>query len=55
MPSAVDFESLLSDHLLADEGIAAIVGNKVLGHIDQKWIDELKKQGYHTELLEYGM
>lgn len=29
MPSAVDFESLLSDHLLADTGIAAIVGNKV--------------------------
>ena len=36
-------------------GVGIIVGNKVLGHIDQKWIDELKKQGYHTELLEYGM
>lgn len=32
-----------------------IIGNKILGHIDQKWIDELKKQGYHTELLEYEM
>ena len=30
-----------------------IIGNKIIGHIDQKWIDELKKQGYHTELLEY--
>lgn len=29
-----------------------IIGNKIQGHIDQKWIDELKKQGYHTELLE---
>lgn len=29
-----------------------IVGNKILGHIDQKWIDELKRLGYHTELLE---
>lgn len=30
-----------------------IVGNKIQGHIDQKWIDELKKRGYHTELLKY--
>ena len=29
-----------------------IVGNKIQGHIDQKWIDELKRLGYHTELLE---
>lgn len=29
-----------------------IVGNKIQGHIDQKWLDELRKQGYHTELLE---
>lgn len=36
-------------------GAGTIVGNKVRGYIDQKWIDELKKQGYRTELLEYGM
>lgn len=29
-----------------------IVGNKIQGYIDQKWLDELKKLGYHIELLE---
>lgn len=32
--------------------VGTIVRNKIQGHIDQKWIDELKKQEYHTELLE---
>ena len=36
MPSAVDFESLLSEHLLADAGIKAIVGTKVFAlHIPE--------------------
>lgn len=30
-----------------------IIENKIQGHIDQKWLDELKKQGYHIELLEH--
>lgn len=36
-------------------GVGTIVGNKIIESIDQKWIDELKKMGYQTDLLECKM
>lgn len=32
-------------------GVGTIVGNRIIEFIDQKWTEELKRLGYHTELL----